>query len=104
MATFIKMTQDGRKVEVIGLAVTLDGKPESMDVSDILTHPRKAQIMYCAPEASHVAGRISLTRDEAQKAKAALYENQAQFASDPRYAQARFQAAINSKAWQEGIE
>ncbi|MEJ2409195.1 MAG: hypothetical protein P8Y58_16275 [Novosphingobium sp.] len=104
MATFIKMTQDGRRVEVIGLAVTLDGKPESMDVSDIITHPRKLQINYSAPEATHVAGRITLTREEAEKAKAALYENQAKFASDPRYAQARFQAAINNKAWQEGIE
>lgn len=40
MATFIKMTQDGRRVDVIGLAVTLDGKLESMDVSDIITQGR----------------------------------------------------------------
>lgn len=104
MATFIKTTQDGRRVEVIGLAVTLNGKPESMEVSDILTHPRKLQIMHGAPEATHVAGRITLTREEAEKARSALYENQARLASDPRYAAARFQAAINSKAWQEGIE
>jgi hypothetical protein len=104
MATLIKMTQDGRRVEVIGLAVTLDGKPESMDVTDIITHPRKLQIMHAAPEATHVAGRIALTREEAEKAKAALLENQAQAASDPRYAATRFQAAINSRAWQEGIE
>ncbi|MCT2398896.1 hypothetical protein [Novosphingobium mangrovi (ex Huang et al. 2023)] len=104
MATLIKTTQDGRRVEVIGLAVTLDGRPESMDVTDIITHPRKLQIMHAAPEATHVAGRIALTREEAEKAKAALLENQAQVAANPRYAAARFQAAINSRAWQEGIE
>lgn len=104
MATFIKMTQDGRRVEVTGLAVTLDGKPESMDVSDIISHPRKLQIMQAAPEATHVAGRITLTRQEADKARAALHENQMQAASDPRYATARFQAAINGRAIQEGIE
>ncbi len=104
MPTLIKTTQDGRRVEVIGLAVTLDGKPESMEVTDILTHPRKLQIQHAAPEATHVAGRIALTREEAERARAALYANQAQLANDPRYAAARFQAAINSKAWQEGIE
>ncbi|MBT0670183.1 hypothetical protein HT136_17590 [Novosphingobium profundi] len=104
MATYIKTTRDGRRVEVIGLAVTLDGKPEAMDVSDVLSHPRKLQIQHAAPEATHVAGRITLTAEEAQVARAALYANQAEVASDPRYAAARFQAAINSKAWQEGIE
>ncbi|MCJ2184836.1 hypothetical protein MTR62_19380 [Novosphingobium sp. 1949] len=104
MATYIKTTRDGRRVEVIGLAVTLDGKPESMEVNEVLTHPRKAQIQHSAPEATHVAGRIALTRSEAQAAREALYANQARFAQDPRYAAARFQAAINSKAWQEGIE
>lgn len=104
MTTLIKMTQDGRRVEVIGLAVMLDGKPESMEVTDITAHPRKLQIMHTAPEATHVAGRIALTREEAERAKAALYENQASLAADPRYASARLQAAINSWAWQQGIE
>lgn len=104
MTTYIKTTQDGRRVEVIGFAVTLDGKPESMDVCDILSHPRKLQIQHAAPEATHVAGRIALTREEAGKARDALYANQEKYARDPRYAAARFQAAINSKAWQEGIE
>ena len=104
MNTLIKMTQDGRRVEVRGLAVTLDGKPESMEITDIITHPRKLQIQYFAPDATHVAGRIALTRDEAEKARAALDANQTQMAADPRYAAARLQAAINNRAWQEGIE
>ena len=49
MSTFIKMTQDGRRVEVTGLAVTLDGKPEAMEVTDVMIHPRKLQIIQSAP-------------------------------------------------------
>lgn len=104
MATLIKTTQDGRRVEVTGLAVTLDGKPEAMEVSHIIDHPRKLQILQAAPDATHVAGRIALTQEEAEKAKAALHENQARAAADPRYATVRFQAAMHHKAWQEGIE
>ena len=84
--------------------MTLDGKPEAMEVTDVMIHPRKLQIIQSAPYATHVAGRIALNMDEAERTKAALYANQAQMVADPRYAAARFQAAINHKAWQEGIE
>ncbi len=104
MATLIKMTQDGRRVEVIGLAVTLNGKPESLEVVDIVSHPRKFQILSAAPDATHVAGRIALTREEAERAKAALDENQMRAAANPQAIAARIQAAMNNRAWQEGIE
>lgn len=104
MATLIKLTQDGRRVEVDGLAVTLDGKPESMEITDIIIHPRKVQIQSLAPEATHVAGRIALTREEAECAKAALAENQQRLASDPRYAAARLKASMDAWAMQDGIE
>lgn len=104
MATLIKLTQDGRRVEIRGLAVTLDGKPESLEITDIIIHPRKAQIQYLAPEATHVAGRITLNKDEAKHAKAVLAENQQRLASDPRYAAARLKASMNAWAMQDGIE
>lgn len=104
MGTLIKTTQDGRKVEVIGSMVCLQGKPESWEVVDLINHPRKYQILAAAPEATHVAGRIALTKEEAEHAKAVLWENQKKDAADPRGAAARFQAAINNKAWSEGIE
>jgi len=104
MATFIKMTRDGRRVEVSGLAVMLDGKPESLEVTDLINHPRKFQVLQVAPEATHVAGRIALTREEAELARAALYENQTRAAANPQAINARIQAALNQRAWQEGIE
>ncbi|MFA7588498.1 MAG: hypothetical protein WCY11_20315 [Novosphingobium sp.] len=104
MATLIKMTLDGRRVEVDGLAVTLDGKPESMEVTDLITHPRKLEIQYAAPEATHVAGRVTLTSEEAERAKAALAESQERLASDPRYAEARLKASMDAWAMQNGIE
>ena len=104
MATLIKMTQDGRRVEVDGLGIMLDGKLESLEVTDIITHPRKLQIQYFAPEATHVAGRIALTREEADLASSVLAENQQRLASDPRYAEARLRASMNAWEWQQGIE
>ena len=104
MATFIKTTQDGRRVEVTGLAVTLDGRPEAMEITDLVSHPRRLQVLHAAPEATHVAGRITLTREEAEAAKAALDENQRIAAANPRAINARIQSALHQRAWQEGIE
>jgi hypothetical protein len=104
MATLIKTTQDGRKVEVIGSMVCLDGKPESWEVVDLINHPRKYQILMAAPEATHVAGRVTLTPEEAKLAKDTLWQNQARAAANPGAVAARFQAAMNRRAWSEGIE
>jgi hypothetical protein len=104
MPTLIKMTQDGRKVEVIGSMVCLDGKPESWEVVDLINHPRKWQILMAMQEATHVAGRIPLTAQEAELAKKALWDNQAAAAANPSAVAARLQAAMNRRAWSEGIE
>ncbi len=101
---FIKNTQDGRKVEVIGQWVCLDGKAESWEITAIINHPRRYQILYAMPEATHVAGRIALAAEEAEVAKAALWENQRIAAADPAQIEARLQAARNRRAWSEGIE
>jgi hypothetical protein len=104
MATLIKMTQDGRRVEVIGAFVCLDGKPESWEVVDLITHPRRFQVLATAADATHLAGRIALTRDEADKARQALWENEGRLAANPSAVAGRFQAAMHRRAYTEGIE
>ena len=104
MGTLIKTTQDGRRVEITGIAVTLDGKLESLEIVDLVNHPRKFQVLRVAPDATHLAGRVPLTKDEAERAKAVLWENQKRAAAHPGAIAARFQASLHQRAWEQGIE
>lgn len=104
MRTLVKVTRDGRRVEVAGTAVLLDGVLESLEVTDIVNHPRKFQILYAAPDATHVAGRIALTAAEAETARSALSEGHRQLAANPSAIAERFRLAANRRAWAEGIE
>ncbi len=104
MRTLVKTTHDGRLVEVVGTAVLLDGKLESLEVTDIVNHPRKFQILYAAPDATHVAGRIALTSAEAEVAKTALSEGHRALAANPAAIAERFRLAANRRAWAEGVE
>ncbi len=72
---FIKTTRDGRKVEVIGMALCLDGKPEAESLVPVIQHPNWRAILEAAPEATHMAGRLALTVDEAEKAFHAMRSN-----------------------------
>jgi len=104
MATLVKTTADGRRVEVAGIAVLLDGQLESLDITPVETHPRKLQILHAAPEATHVAGRVALTAAEAERARAALAEGHRQLAASPAAIAERFRLAAGRRAWSEGIE
>jgi len=104
MRTLIKLTQDSRRVEVVGTAVLLDGVLESLEITDLVNHPRKFQILCAAPDATHVAGRIALTAQEAEAAKAALSEGHRQLAANPAAIAERFRMAANRRAWTEGVE
>ncbi|SMF97596.1 hypothetical protein SAMN02949497_0166 [Methylomagnum ishizawai] len=72
MSTFIKTTADGRKVEVIGTYVCLDGKPEADRLVPVLEHPNVRAIITAVPEATHMAGRLALSADEAASVQTAL--------------------------------
>lgn len=72
MSTYIKTTLDGRRVEVIGQAVCLDGKAEAERLVTVIEHPNWRAILEVAPDATHMAGRIALTVDEAEKAHYAM--------------------------------
>ena len=66
MATLVKTTQDGRKVEVIGQAVTLGGKLEAVELIPVADHPNRAGILHVMPDAVYMAGRIALTKPKAR--------------------------------------
>src|SRR5208283_5884091 len=65
MPTLVKTTQDGRKLEVIGLAICLDRQLEAFELIEVKLHPNKRAIWKVLPEATHLAGRVALTREEA---------------------------------------
>jgi len=91
----IKLTQDGRRVEVIGTAICLEGKPEAEQVIEVSRHPNQAAIRRLAPEATHLAGRITLTASEAAQAMAALEAARAALAADPRALAQRIRQVTN---------
>ena len=74
MSTFIKTTEDGLKVEVVGQAIYLDGKKEATYLAELREHPNRTAILQAVPNATHMAGRIPLTVEQAAIAKAALDE------------------------------
>lgn len=70
--TLIKLTQDGRRVEVIDRAICLDGRHEADTLTEVRQHPNRVAIRQAAPDATHMAGRIPLTKEEATLAQTAL--------------------------------
>jgi hypothetical protein len=104
MPTLIKTTQDGRKLEVRGLAICLDGKLESFDLMEVKLHPRRHAILAILPEATHIAGRVALTAEEAARVTAALAQVEAEILASPIAIAERFRIAAMRKACVEGIE
>ena len=66
MTTLVKTTQDGRKLEVIGLAICLDGELEAFDLIEVKMHPNRRAILAAVPDAMYMAGRVALTAEEAE--------------------------------------
>lgn len=104
MATLVKVTRDGRKLEVVGLAICLDGELEAFEMIEVKMHPNRRAIVQAMPEATHMAGRVALTRDEAALVEAALKETEAQILANPAAINERFRIAVMRRAREEGIE
>ncbi|HVQ72697.1 MAG TPA: hypothetical protein VMT08_34870 [Bradyrhizobium sp.] len=104
MATLVKTTQDGRKLEVIGLAICLDGQLEAFELIEVKLHPNQRAIRKAAPDATHMAGRVTLTREEADTVVAAFKETEAQILASPAAINERFRIAAMWKAREQGIE
>lgn len=104
MATLVKTTQDGRKVEVIGQAITLGGKLEAVELVAVKDHPNRAAILNVMPEAAYMAGRIALTEEEGKIALEALAKGEEQFLSSPQAIEERFRYAARRREAELGIE
>ncbi len=92
---FIKQVQDGRRVEVIGPWLCLDGTPETSTLLPVAAHPRHEAIRREVPEATHLAGRIVLTAAEAARAAAALAAGHAAALAEPAVIERRLRRTTN---------
>ena len=101
MNVYIRTTSDGRDIEVIGGAVCVGGQPESCELIEVTCHPHRDLIMRQAPGATHMAGRIPLTEEQAHKARAAMATA---YDPDPRAIEERLRRLVHEKARQDGIE
>ncbi len=104
MTTLVKTTQDGRKLEVIGLAICLDGELEAFELIEVKMHPNRRAIRAVMPEATHMAGRVALTREEAEIVAGAFKQAEAEILSSPAAINERFRIAAMWKAREQGIE
>jgi hypothetical protein len=104
MRTLIKTTQDGRKVEVVGLAILLDGQLEAFELVEVKMHPNRPAILQAAPDATHMAGRIALTKAEAAAVETAFKAAEAEILASPKAINERFRIAAMWRARSEGIE
>ena len=104
MATLVKTTQDGRRLEVIGLAICLDGKLEAFELIEVTAHPNRRAIWTAVPEATHMAGRVPLTRAEADIVATAFSKAEAEILANPVAINERFRLAAMRKAREQGIE
>ncbi len=95
MSTYIKTTEDGRKVEVIEQAICLAGKKEADRLIPIGEHPNRAAILNAVPNATHMAGRLPLTAEEAAIAAAALEAGKIAYDSSPKGLAVRMRKAQN---------
>jgi hypothetical protein len=53
----VRQTLDGRRVEVIGAQIFLDGRLEADTLVPIEEHPNRVAIQRAVPDAAYVAGR-----------------------------------------------
>jgi len=103
-STYIKTTQDGRKVEVIDGWVCLAGVREANTLLPMDEHPNRQAIIRAVPGASHAAGRLPLTLTEAAVAQKALSEARRAFDASPNGITQRIRQAVWAKAVAEGVE
>ena len=95
MSTYIKTTEDGRKVEVIDQHICLDGKREAESLVPVRDHPNRAAILAAMPDAVCMAGRLALTAKEATIAQEALEVAKAAYEASPKGLAERMRRAQN---------
>jgi hypothetical protein len=100
----VRTTHDGRKVEVIGRHVCLDGRPEADALVVLDEHPNRQAILKALPLATHVAGRLPLTLAEASVAQAALRRAHDRFDGTPQAVRERLRQVVWRKTVTDGVE
>ena len=103
-ATYVKSIQDGRKVEVMDGWVCLAGAREADSLVPLQEHPNRQAIARALPGATHMAGRIPLTHEEAAIAQSALSAAKRIFDASPSGITQRLRQAVWAKAIAEGVE
>jgi hypothetical protein len=101
---YVRTTLDGRRVEVIGGRVCLDGVPEADELVALDEHPNRQAILQAVPRASHMAGRLPLTLAEASVAQSALRRANDPFDGTSRAAAERLRRAVWQKDFADGAE
>jgi hypothetical protein len=104
MGTFVKTTQDGRKVEVIDGWLCLAGVRETDTLVPLIEHPNRQAIARAVPGATHMGGRIPLRHDEAAIAQGAMDAMRREFSTDPAAITERFRKVVWTRAQLEGVE
>lgn len=104
LPVLIKTTLDGRRVEVVGGWVCLDGQPEADTLVVLDEHPNRQAILAAVPRATHVAGRLPLTLGEASVAQAALRRHTDTFDGSAAAVRERLRAAVWQKVVADGVE
>jgi len=102
--TLVKTTQDGRKLEVSGLAILFDGELEAFELIEVKLHPNRRKILEVSPDAVYMAGRVTLTREEGEIVFKAFKEAEAEILANPAAINERFRIAMMWKAREQGIE
>lgn len=103
-AVWIKDTLDGRRVEVIDGWVCLAGAREADRLVPLIEHPNRQAIATAVPGATHVAGRLPLTLEQAAVAQDALSAAQRAFDASPSGITQRIRRVTWEKAAAEGVE
>jgi hypothetical protein len=101
--TFIRNTEDGRAIEVIGPYVCLAGEPVADGLTEVATHPNRRAILHTLPNGTHMAGPLVFTAEEASQVRGALLMAKT-VETDPRDIQTRFNRAIYKHKAESGIE
>jgi len=103
-STFIRNTADGRSIEVIDGAVCLDGHIEAHELVALIEHPNRQAIQRAVPKATHMAGRLPLTMEEANQIQDLLDACRRELDLSPAAMHRRMHDVMFHRARMEGVE
>ena len=100
---FIRNTSDGRKSSYRHLCLQIDGQSVSDGLVEVETHPNRNAILSTLPNATHMAGPLAFTVEEASAVRGALAAA-VPAVTDPAEISKRLRNAVNVRDRNAGIE